>query len=442
MQCDMDTLISTIANKKLDRNTEVTISVKGKVPDCKVIDTKNVNGFIDVNGNKKENQVVNYNKYLKPADMLHCDADVCFNTGTLSIPNNGYAVFYLPYDATQFANGIITFYGQYINGDVMISGDAKFTNADVYAVNNQDAPTSGEFQLLVIDLSQAPKSVKGEGWNATANGAYLAIKGSTSSTVSGLSTIAIFDSIEDFEINDTVKVQCLTELGADDEIDAAEETCFETGHDISSPTFERTITGSKQTANYQILNPLIGFSKGEAVLGFDIATKAFTVGTDGKVQIPDAYEKECGYILVSSDCDLLKRYDIQYPVTLDDEHYQVQTTESNGITIRFGENLVGQTVRISYPRKKYVTEQYASLDNVDTVKVRLYVPYTTTNGKKKAKIYNNVLVTSFSDTVNEDDSEFSVTFAIKRDENGHYYKIVEYTDGIYGTTEIGGGSEE
>ena len=430
MRCDMDKLISTVTSDKLDKRTEVTFALKGKLPDCKRINTRDYLKVVNAS-NVAVDTVLEYNKFDIPENMFECGfPDTCVNTGTLALgAATNYAVFKLPYDGAKFSSGIITFYVKGFTGTknytFKISASADFDNADVYT--DTVVGVAGEFTPVIIDLSATPSSVVGTGWNAT-KFVYIAINVDSADAV--ISSIAVFDSIDDFEINDVVKMRCLTTIEGDDAIDAAEATCANPNakHDTSSPTFERTITGTAVTDNYQMLNPLVG--KGEATKGFDIVTQTFPVVADGNwgvTTIPDAYLDECGYIQIASDCQLLKRYDLPKVVALDDDHFIV-TRQSDGLTvIHFNKNLVGKDVTISYPREVTLEkEEVANIDNVDGVKVEMYVPYKMSNGKKRAKVYKNVLVTSFSDPRGEDDTEISVTLSIQKDESGHYYHIYYY----------------
>lgn len=430
MRCDMETLISKIATEKLNKRTEVDFSILGGLPDCKRINTKDYIKVVD-STNAVVDTTLTYNKYNKPENTIECgNPDVCLNTGALAVgATTNYIVYRLPYDATKFANGIIIFYVTGFTGEknviLKVSDSDSFTNADSYTV--AVTGTAGKWTPVVVDLSATPTTTVGDGWTASVTGAYIAINVADASA--SISSIAVFDSIEDFENNDVVKVGCLTALDGDDEIDAAEATCVypRALHDKSSLSFERTITGNAITENYQKLNPLIG--KGDATKAYTIWSQTFTPVADSgyaKVVIPDAYQEECGFITAQTDCNLLLRYDIPALVAVDEEHFIVMPNADGTTEIYFNANLAGKEVVISYPRQANVTELIADEANIDTVRVRMFVPYTLTNGKKRAKVYNNVLVTSFTDSVGEDETEFSITVSIQKDASGHYYHIYKY----------------
>lgn len=435
MRCDFDSLLSKISVDKLNKKVEVDFSVLGGLPDCKRINTRNYLKVIDAEGQDVDTSLV-YNKYNKPLEKIECAApNECVNTGALTLDGTNYVVYRLPYDATKFADGIITLYTTATSLDVMVSDTPAFTNADQYTVSPLAANDGSTFIPVVIDLSATPTTVKGNGWTPSANGAYIAIKSATADTV--ISSIAVYDSIEDFENNDVVKIGCLTALDDDVEIDAAEATCAypRSQHDTSSLSFERTITGNTITENYGKLNPLEG--KGDAIVGYRVITQPFTAvaGTGAqanyaKVTILDAYQKECGFISAQADCYLLKRYDIPALVAVDEEHFLVMPKSDGTTDILFNKNLAGKEILISYPRQADVTEYIGSEDNIDAVRVRMFVPHKYTNGKQGAKVYNNVLVTSYTISRSEDETEISITVSIQKDASGHYYHRYEY-DGTY-----------
>lgn len=430
MRCDMEELISKITSKKLDRKTVVSFAILGNLPDCMRISTKDYINVVSSSHQTVE-ATLSFNKFDKPANELECETDTpCLNTGGLAVgATTNYVMYKLPYDGTKYSSGLIIFYVKGFTGSknvtIELSDTAAFTNSDKYTVSVTGK--GAEYVPVFFDLTQTPTSTAGTGWTASAVGNYLTINVADANAV--ISSIAVFESIEDFENNDVVQMGCLTTIDGDDAIDAAEATCANGSpkHDTSSPSFERTITGTAVTSNYQKLNPLIG--KGDATKGFAIHTQKYTVtaGTGyGEIVIGDLYQKECGFVTVDSGCELLKRYDIPVLVTLDDDHFLVQPQDDGTTKILVNTNLVGQEVIVAYPRETEVTEYIADIDNVDGVRVKMYVPYELSNGKKRAKVYGNVLVTSFSDPRGEDDSEFSITVSIQKAADGHYYRIYDY----------------
>ena len=430
MRCDMEELITKITSKKLDRRTVVSFALLGNLPDCMRINTKNYINVVDSTHQAVET-TLSYNKFDKPANMLECEKDtVCVNTGGLAVgATTNYVMYKLPYDGTKYSSGLVIFYVKGFTGSknvtIELSNATTFTDSDKYTVSVTGK--GAEYVPVIFDLTQTPTSTAGTGWTASAVGNYMTVNVADANAV--ISSIAIFESIEDFENNDVVQIGCLTTIDGDDAIDAAEATCADSAprHDTSSPTFERTITGTAVTANYQKLNPLVG--KGDSTKGFAISTQKFTVKAGesyGEIVIGDMYQKECGFVTIDSGCELLKRYDIPIPVALDDDHFLVLPQDDGTTQILVNSNLVGQEVLVSYPMEREVTEYIADIDNVDGVRVKMYVPYELSNGVKRAKVYGNVLVTSFSDPRGEDDSEISITVSIQKAADGHYYHIYDY----------------
>jgi len=430
MRCDMEELISKITSKRLDRRTVVSFALLGNLPDCMRINAKNYINVVDGSHEAVEATLA-FNRFDKPSNMLECDRETtCVNTGGLSIgAAANYVMYKLPYDGTKYSNGLVIFYVKGFTGaknvTIELSDSTTFANADKYTVSVTGK--GAEYVPVIFDLTQTPTSTAGDGWTASALGNFMTINVNDANAV--ISSISIFESIDDFENNDVVQMGCLTTIEGDDAIDAAEATCADSAprHDTESPTFERTITGTAVTANYQKLNPLIG--KGDATKGFAIHTEKYTVTAEGEyglIQIGDLYQKECGFVTIDSGCELLKRYDLPIPVALDDEHFLVHPQEDGTTKILVNSHLVGQEVLVSYPREANVTEYIADIDNVDGVRVKMYVPYELSNGKKKAKVYGNVLVTSFSDPRGEEDSEISITVSIQKASDGHYYRIYDY----------------
>lgn len=438
MRCDMEELITKITSKKLDRRTVVSFALLSNLPDCLRINTKDYINVLDSSHQAIE-ATPQYNKFDKPSNMIECDRDTaCLNTGSLVIDSSDYNILYkLPSDATKYSSGLIIFYikkpqntTSTVNVSIELSDTATFENSDKYTM--PVTLKGAEFAPVLFDLSGTPMSTTGTGWTASATGNYMTISVDTAYVF--ISSIAIFESIEDFENNDVVQMGCLSSIDGDDAIDAAEATCADSAprHDTESPTFERTITGTAVTSNYQKLNPLIG--KGSATTGFKIHTEKFTPvssqgGSYGEIVIGDMYQKECGFVTVDSGCELLKRYNIPIVsgyIRLDEDHFIVQPQEDGTTKIFVDQYLVGKELIVSYPREAAVTEYIADIDNVDGVRVKMYVPYELSNGVKRAKVYGNVLVTSFSDPRGEDDAEFSVTVSIQKASDGHYYHIYDY----------------
>lgn len=425
-RCKNDALLAKIGVNKITKDMEVDFTVLSTLPDCKRINAK---AYVS-NVNAQSAAVVpTYSGMTKPANQFECMGGNCVNSGTLyPTVSGGTITYHAPFDGTEFAEGIITFYTKGVTSAVVkISSDANFTNADSYTVTPGNAADDG-FSAVIVDLSATPTAV-GDGWTPSANGVYIAITPTGTANEIGISSIAIFDEKEDFETNAVVKISCLTDISGDIDIDAAEETCWTGGYDTEDLTFERTITGKALTPNYWLLNPLLG--KGTATKGFEITGVEKVIVADGdygKITIADMYQDECGFVGISlaDNCDvtegMLVRLNVPSVMPMADNHFIVVPGEEGLTDIYFNPLMVGQTVVVSYPKEVEIEELVADVDNVGTRRYQMSYKETQTDGTKWVYVYGNVLVTSFPQSINEDETEFEFTINIKKDENGHYYR--------------------
>ena len=421
-KCRNDIFLEKIGVQKLTKNQEVTFKVLGTLPDCKKINTRYAVAVM----NGAEETTATYNRYDVPENMFECMGDKCVNTGTLTIGANT-AIFYTPENAIDWADGVLTFYVKRTgtgnaSAVVKISDTKTMENADSYTIALGTA-TNG-FYPVVVDLSKVPTTV-GDGWEPSVNGAYIAIS-LTGETNGGISSIAIFDSITDFEINDVVKIACLTSIDGDVEIPMGEDTCFEGGQDTSDLSFEKTVTGKALTPNYKILNPMFG--RGSAVTASKSVTVERVVEAGGLITIADANQEDCGNIAISAQCDptenMLVRLSFPYSAdmpTIDDKHFVVEPKADGTTVIHVNELLVGQTVTVVYPRKVEVEEWVADDSLVGGRKVQMSYHYKTTDGAEYIREYRNVYITTFPDSITEDEVEFSFTIAYRKDSDGYWY---------------------
>lgn len=426
-KCKNDKLMSKIGINKIDKERmEVSFEVLRDLPDCKKINTKN---FFATTATSNS-----YNFHDRPADEFVCKPSLCNNTGTLTpinttaSPSVSYRV---PYDAREFAAGLLTFYVKKVSSAsadivVKLSAIGDTTNYDEYTI-----PVVGEgFKPVVIDLSTAPTEEGGTGWQVNENGCELTI---TVPTGTGLSSIAIYDDVRDFETSSVVKVGCLSEVGGAIDLAVATASCWHSGYDTSEkPTIEKTITGNSVTPNYWKLNPMNG--KNKITKSFINATfeKELTLSDDGKYAIallPDAKEDECGFFgsTLADVCDfsLAQMERLTVPVgsiDLDEGHFIIGDNPTGGKIAYYSKELAGQNVIITYPKVVDVDERIANFENVDEVRCRMSYTQTLTDGCVVTKIFDNVLITSFPDTINSEETEFSFTINIQPDVGGNYYR--------------------
>ena len=446
-KCCNDVLLKKIGIEKMKKNTKLTFNILYSFPDCRVINTRNV----------IEDETVgdaSYNGLEVPEDALECARNVCINTGTLTVEptqeeTTVSAVFKAPFDMTELAAGLMTFYTKTDgNITVEISSTVAFTNADKYVVNADNLASvvgnaivgqstvgvnSDNFKIGLVDLSKEPDAVVGTGWTPSQAGAFIRFTAAEGETLS-LSSIFFFESVEDLELNHVVEFTCMSGWEGEDSIDADETACFTGGYDSNSVDggLERTITGKAITPNYWMLNPMM--RKNVPVTSYMPCDTEMTIvenGNYGEVTLIDKFEDECGYLGVQlvKPCSVaeatLIRTDVPMNADIDEKHFAVYTNEDGTTTIRFSKNLVGEDVRITYPREMRGEVVEINKFNIETApRVRVTREVVYNDGDIGIFQYDNVLITSFSDNQNEDDWEFSVTINIRPDENGRFGRLI------------------
>lgn len=434
-RCKNDILISKIGVNKLQKETEVDFNVNRYLPDCRRI-----------MANKRIGGSGVYNRYAVPVNQFECVREGCVNSGTL-ITGGAEVIYKAQFDAVEFASGVITFYVKGSNSGtatVKISNTESMTNADQYTIDLSKIQAGADgYKAVVVDLSKEGTDV-GDGWTPTHIGAYISItvtagQGDTASNI-GISSLAIYDSLEDFETSAAVRVACLSTVGGSWDFEAVEATCFGNGgyDDEAIDTFEKTITGKALTPNYWLLNPM--FMKGDATEGWDTNTveKEVEAGTGeyagfGVIVIPDKKQDECRFVSVAraDNCNVTDAHLISLVsptlIDLDEKHYIVVENEDGSTTIVFHSALVGQTMVIAYPQKMEVEEYVFDADNVRYVKTSMSYTRTLNDGTKWRFVFDNVLITSFPDEVTDEETEFEFTVTIQKDATGHFgraYRLI------------------
>lgn len=438
MQCNYEALLSKVGLNKLDKKIEVTLEALEEMSDCRTINTKK---YVEVTPTDSEATATPYyNGRMKPANQFECMPSECKTTGTLIAGVAGTATFRAQFDLVDYAAGVMAFYVNNIATatqtiTVKIASDKAFANADVYNIS-VDSLVKGRdgYYAVIVDLSKTPSSVVGDGWTASRTGAYVQI--STDATM-GISTISFYQSMKEFETSIVVKIGCLTELGTDFELDAAEATCLMHGYDTSSdPTIERTITGNMVTPNYWILNPMMG--KGTNTEGFIPTNVQKTIEAQdgyGVVIIDDMNQDECGWLTVAlnDDCNpwdgLMHRLSVPSKIDIKDESdYFTVNNDDGTTTLYFAESLAGAVVTVSYPKLVEVEEMVGGVQYIGSRKFRYTETVTYSDGTQEVTVFDNVLVTSFPYTINEDETEFSFTINIQKDKTGHFMRKMRVLD--------------
>lgn len=426
MKCRNDVYMRKIGAEKLDKTVEVDFDVQRNLPDCRKI---NARKYVSTDATSPS-----YNMYKVPANQFECMNNRCVNSGTLAIGTGKKAV-YKTTNGADFSAGVITFYvtSDVTAAKVTLSGTTDTTDSWEFDAVLGGASADG-FKAAIVDLTQTP-TVRGDGWTPGEGNVYITIA-LTGGASAGLSSIAIFDDMTDFETSSHVKIGCVTSVDGSWDLDVAENACFANTYDTSTtPTFEKTVTGSKVTSNYWRLNPL--FKRGTATQGFDIVTVERTIVSDsgyGKVVIDDMDQDECGFFsaqlvepCVVGDAELEK---LAFPtsVVIDEAQYVLVDAGSGVTNVLFNDEHIGRKVLISYPKLVDVEEYVFNADNLDEIRTRMSYVRRYTDGKKYRFVFDNVFVTSFPDALTEEEGEFEFTISIQPDANGRYgraYKIID-----------------
>lgn len=434
-KCKNEKFMSTVGVNKLTKNTEVDFDVQRNLPDCQKI---NAGRYISTTADSPR-----YDRFRIPKNQFECMQGSCVNSGTLFVSANASEVYKFKLDAVEFAAGVLTFYafGTTGNAEVQISDSSAFTNADKYTINLADMAHGDDgYTAVVVDLSQEPVEV-GTGWSATGDAIYVQVK---LTAATGLSTLAMFESMDDFAVSTHVIARCLTGVDGSFDLDVAERTCFKGGmYDTSELTsIEKTVSYKAITPNFWKLLPM--YKKGYLTKAWDMETVEMTIkaltGTDyGYVLLDDIDQSECGFISIQVlyDCRdsqnaaeaILERLAIPSKVDMDGGHYQLIDNGDGTTMILFNQILIGKSILIAYPKVVEVADSFDITDeNVNEVHTRMSYTKCYTDGTKYRFVYNNVLVTSFPDALSEDDEqEGEITLNIQRDANGRFgyaYRII------------------
>lgn len=459
-KCNLNRVVAQkVGYNKVEKTQEVDFNLSTDIDACVKINTKNYLAYEGATAPV-------YSRLAVPQDMINvCAVKGCKNTGTLiiSTKNEGSdsnythtasATFAKATNAVLISAGIVYFYVDFPKAgtytvDLTIGDikDSELTNGDKYT--QEVTVTSEGYKPISFDLSMAPSEDVGTGWNPTTSGITMQIDVYTQDATEagymvGLSSISIFEDVEDLATNEVVKLGCMTGIEGDDTIDAMEEQCLGAQYDTSTTSVERTITASTWTPNVMMLNPLI--HRTEVTEGFYIATVEMTVAQDaenenyGSVQLADSYDEVCGFIYssIADSCNIndsiLTRINNPNLMNLDERQFQVinsflnPTVDVEGSKLYFNKALVGKTVIISYPRAVEVEEFIATEAGINERRAQMSYTKKQSDGVVEVHVYDNVLITSFPQTINNSNSEFSFTISVQRDKNGNFFRIMKYNE--------------
>lgn len=441
-KCRTSDLARTISLNQLNKEIQLHFSVLTDNQSCVGINTKN---YTTVDADTRT-----YNTYRVPGDLFNCLPEGCTNSGTLLLTRapegeNGVTASYkLSADATQFAAGIVTFYVYF---EAAGTYNLTFDIADIADTANADSYTKSitveraGFVPVLIDLSKAPESEVGTGWEPTNKGVDVKVNivnaDASGGTTAGLSSFYFYNSLEDFENNDTVTIGCLTEAGGDTTVDPLEAQCIAAGYDDTSVAAELTITGTQVSANWWKLNPLMD-TKLSVETGWvakvvdEVITETTIDGVRyGTVQLDRLSTEECGFIsaslsdfCIATDA-LLNRVNSPVLLALGEREFLVLNGEHTDPALAgqvlFNELMIGQAVRIVYPQTVEAEVRRANDKNLNQKRTRLSIPMEFSDGTFINRVYPNVLVTSFPGSMTTDQVEFTFTISIQPDKDGNRY---------------------
>jgi len=439
-KCSNAEIINTLSLQKLDQQTEATFTVLTDLESCTTVNFRK----FEADGNS----IGVFDGYLVPDDMFSCSPRGCVNSGTLTVTGGvGEAVstsHAIVTDATEFAAGVVTFYvymreagTQLFNVTVSDIADNERGNYDGYEV--EVAATSSGFAPVTIDLSVVSDFEGGTGWLATSSGIYLTVESPVTEPTDigfmGLSTLRIFNSKEDFHVNEAVVVGCLTDFSGDLTVDATDSTCFGATYDASTASVEKTIVAGMVTPNYAILSPLARRTDttegwyGETVRRV-VQEEVRNGITYGVVQLADISVGECGFLLaqLSDNCNivdgLLSQLSIPVETSLSPREFLRLNNDvlADRGKLLFHESLIGQSLQIRYPKHANVREIVYDGRDMNMRRVMMSIPVRLTDGTIENHIYDNVLITSFPASITPEETTFTFTISAQRDAGKPFYR--------------------
>lgn len=391
-RCNNETLMKKIGVNTLDQNTDFVFRLRHDLPDCRKINTKN---YVATSAAA----ALAYNKYKKPVNRFECDRTGCITTGVLTMNESNETVTYRAmFDATEWAQGVVTFYvmpdaaiadeNYPITVALAVSEAIDFANADIYSVSvTKDQITDDGFVPVMVNLANTPSSVEGNGWTPDSTGAFLRL---SANQKVGFSSISIYDSIEDFDLLETVLLSCLTSLGGTFDLEVVQQRCQEAKYNDQVDTLNFPVTGTRISPNYLNLFPMA--RKDNQTQGFDLVNVEKTVGADGKITFADLDQNACGWITIQADdaCDVGESTYIMSSGTsvddVDDGHYIVVKKQDGSTDIVFNRSQAGVKVLVQYPKRAEIERLALNADNLNSAQLSVAVPYMHSDGTRWLQI--------------------------------------------------------
>lgn len=427
MRCGNEAVLNKIGLNALSQNAEIDFRLRKDLPDCRTINTRN---FVNISAGNS------YNKYKKPKNAFECDRQGCVTTGTLSMAEAAETVtFRAAWDATEFADGVATFYvlpdASLTSADYPITqtfkiGNADLSDADVYTRTLTEAMVGADgFIPVQINLGATPTSVEGNGWTPAATGAYIQL---SADKLVAYSSIGVYDSLDDFDLLETVTMSCLTTVGGTFDLEVVTQQCQEAKYNDDVQTLEFPVTGTQITPNFMNLFPMM--RKSNNTVGYEMVNVTRTIGTDGKITLADVNQAVCGYITVqaadSCDVDTYIQSSSINQDDIDDGHFIVDKKSDGSTDLVFNASQGGSEVIVRYPKQTEVEETVANIDNLNSSQLSATIPYELKSKGGTTKlllVFDNVFITSFPITITNKENSFAFTLAIGRDSEGNFMRV-------------------
>lgn len=451
---------------KLKNEDIIAISVIDDLVSCAKIDTRNIDN---------KNNVVNlanvyYNAANVPEDNYGCSKNKCYNTGTLQGDVTTAATdvvignFYKNMDATLYATGIMTAFIYLPEGEHEVSLDiANYTQQDWmnYAtIKTTVHATQGEgFYAVKFDFASADQTENGTGWLIDQIGVKLRFKiggaNLKADDIVGVSSLAFYESLEDFQISNTILVTCMDNWGDSQSFDVIEGACSTSEYDPNSGTMTATITTNKYTENLRLLNPTLRKSDEQNFGTMKIVTrkvldaKEYFTGKDdtlaaelegyGIVQLSDTIEGDCGFLYVqtpgcANNSHALTRVNAPIPVIAptDGDLFQMLSSNYKGDytkgLVLVGHDWVGQELNFVY-RKQVTAEIYEVTNEFRDTRVNILAPLRKKDGTEEYHLYENAFITAVNNNISRsDETTVELNFTIAADENGVRKKVAKILD--------------
>lgn len=407
-----------------------------------------------------------YNAANVPEDTFGCSKNKCYNTGTYQGAVAADAAgadkevvigdFKKTMDATLYAAGLVTAYVLLPAGDHKVSLEIAdysaldYTNASVTEVTAH-ATKSGDGSVLYpvkFDLADIASST-GTGWVPSTVGTKLRIKidgaNLAAADLVGVSSIAFYESLEDFELNKTVLVSCIDTWGDSQSFDVVEGACSTSEFDPNSGSMTATITANKWSANLPYANPAFHKTDEQEFGVLKVVTRKVMAGTGeltdyGFVQLSDMIEGDCGFVYIqtpgcANNSSELTRVSSPVPVIdpiTDGDKFQVLTSDYNGDAslgmILVGKDWIGQELNIIY-RQKRTAEVYSITNEFRDFHVNILAPLRKKNGTIEWHLYENAFLTTHANNISRsDETTIELQFTLAADENGVRKKIAKITE--------------